>query len=411
MAKLSHLDKFHTMASFTLTNDDMHCLSLLYQPIIGSKALALYLTLTSLIERKNFESTEYNHAFLLDLTGYSMAKFMKNRQILEAVGLLSTYKNEDNYIYLLCPPFTAKQFLSDGVLGLYLYSKVGENIYNDLRNRFKVRRIDKINYLNISASFDDVFETIHGDRIKQDNAYIMDKKPAKNARFTNYEFNFHEFINDIDQGLLASGVNEAFKEKIIQTAAVYGFDEGDMASLFNESISSTGYFDAKILKKKAKVLYTYKHQDELPKIEVKKNINDNEIIRAIENSTGQEFLESILGDQFKKSDVSKLNDLFNTLKLNPSVIKIMVMYVAKVIKAKDDGSSLFPPVSYFKQVEDNWIENGITDVYDAYNKYILNVNDNNSGVKPRRPKKGVSKPLTYTEENKANNIMNKMETL
>lgn len=410
MAKLSHLDKFNTMASFTLTNDDMHCMSLLYQPIIGSDALSLYLTLTSLIERKNYESKEYNHSFLLDLTGYSIAKFMKNRQILEGVGLLSTYKNEDNYIYLLCPPFTAKQFLSDGVLGLYLYSKVGENIYNDLRNRFKVRKIDKTNYLNISASFDDVFETIHGDRIKQDNAYIMDKKASRPAKFTNYEFDFHEFLNDINQSLLASGVTEAFKEKIIQTAGVYGFDEGDMAALFNESIASTGYFDQKILKKKAKVLYTYKHQDNLPTIQVKKNINnDNEIIRAIENSTGQEFLESILGDQFKKSDVNKLNELFNTLKLNPSVIKIMVMYVAKIIKAKGDGSALFPPVSYFKQVEDNWILNGITDVYDAYNRYILNITSNDS--KPKKLKKGIEKPLTYTEENKANNIMNKMETL
>ena len=412
MIKLSHLDKFNTVASFSLTNDDMHCLSLLYQPIIGSEALALYMTFTSLIERRNFESSEYNHSFLFDLLGISVNKFMKNRQILEAVGLLSTYKKDDSYIYLLCPPFTAKQFLSDGVLGLYLYSKVGEVIFNDLRQRFKVRKIDKNNYQNISASFDDVYEAIHvGAKIKLDNEYIMDKKPAKTAKFTNYEFDFPRFVKDIDLSLLPTGINEVFKEKIMQTAAVYGFDEGDMVALFSECIAANGYFDAKILKKKAKVLYNYKNNDTLPELKVKKEINDNEVIRAIENSTGAEFLQSILGDEFKKNDVTKLNELFNTLRFNPSVIKVMVMYCANIIRNKQDGSSLFPPISYFKSVEDEWILAGVTDVYDAYNRYILNI-EPTDGQKPKRVKKAVvRKPLSYSEENKVNDIMTKMETL
>lgn len=159
MEEISNNSKFNICASFNLSLDDINCVSLLYQPLIGPEACALYLTLNSLILRSNLKSLEFNHIFLYDMLGIDSQTFLKRRKILEAIGLLSTYANNESYIYLICPPLSPKSFISDGVLGVMLCSKVGENVFLDLKNRFTVEKIDKKEFKNISAAFDDVFTT------------------------------------------------------------------------------------------------------------------------------------------------------------------------------------------------------------------------------------------------------------
>lgn len=63
------------------------------------------------------------------MLGIDSQTFLKRRKILEAIGLLSTYANNESYIYLICPPLSPKSFISDGVLGVMLCSKVGENVF------------------------------------------------------------------------------------------------------------------------------------------------------------------------------------------------------------------------------------------------------------------------------------------
>lgn len=53
--------------------------------------------------------------------------------------------------------------------------------------------------------------------------------------------------------MLESGISDDFKKRIIETASVYNLNEGDMASLYDESLNRRGYFDPVLLKKKAKI--------------------------------------------------------------------------------------------------------------------------------------------------------------
>ena len=82
MEEISNNSKFNICASFNLSLDDINCVSLLYQPLIGPEACALYLTLNSLILRSNLKSLEFNHIFLYDMLGIDSQTFLKRRKIL-----------------------------------------------------------------------------------------------------------------------------------------------------------------------------------------------------------------------------------------------------------------------------------------------------------------------------------------
>ena len=222
------------------------------------------------------------------------------------------------------------------------------------------------------------------------------------------------FLNDIDQSLIETGPTDEFKAKIMETAKVYSFDEGDMAGLFLESLNNAGYFDDKLLKRKAKILYTYKYKKDLPSFSNNKEINDNKEIFAIENASGEDFLQSILGSSFKNEDLNTLNELNNILNLNPSVIRILIMHVIRILKGKEtvDNPLRMPPISYFKKVADDWILEGTTDVYTAYNKYVLGIdNDSSKSKKVYKKKTPIRKKDKYEIENEHKDAMEGMEVL
>ena len=241
----------------------------------------------------------------------------------------------------------------------------------------------------------------------------MEKKKTRKINIHNFDFDFDEFLNNIDISLLESGISDDFKKRIIETASVYNLNEGDMASLYDESLNRRGYFDPVLLKKKAKIFYTFKYQENLPKVEIKPEIKNDEFINYLEKIDGEEFLVSILGDSFKKEDVITLNELYNELHLNPSVVKIMVMYVIKLLfkKQTPDNPLKMPPLEYFKKVADDWILEGTTDVYTAYNRYVLGLDKTDKKkIYKKKPIPARSKDK-YEIENEKKDAMAGMEVL
>ena len=75
----------------TLTDLDRKVLTHCYLPIIGDKALSIYLTLYTMLEPGAQESNVLNHSQLIKLTGIPKTKFQTERRKLEAVGLLDSY--------------------------------------------------------------------------------------------------------------------------------------------------------------------------------------------------------------------------------------------------------------------------------------------------------------------------------
>ncbi|MEA4822302.1 MAG: hypothetical protein VB122_08780, partial [Erysipelotrichales bacterium] len=90
-------DKYEVIADSSLTNYDRKILTRLYQPIIGFGALSFFLTLWSELEGEQTITTyEKNHSRLVDMMKCNLQTLREFSRLLEAIGLLKTYKKEIN---------------------------------------------------------------------------------------------------------------------------------------------------------------------------------------------------------------------------------------------------------------------------------------------------------------------------
>ncbi len=376
--------KLNIYASFTLSNDDVSALSLLYAPLIGSDAYMLYMGLHSLLERNNLKSEEMIHQDLFDIYSFTPSGFTKARIQLEGIGLLIVYETkEKNYIYVLCPPLTAKNFIKDATLGLYLYSKIRKETFDFIYNHFKIEKIDKNECVNVTKSFDEVFTSYLDSDITFDKfKYILGKKPNKNLKIKDYKFNFDAFVKEINVDFLDTGVNKNFEEQICNLAFVYGFDELEMVGLYQDSINKSGLYDYRLLKNKANQLFIYKRNMKAPKLVHKDEVavENQELISYLENTPSAVLLEDVIPN-YPERYLKTIEEVYANIELPRGVLNCMIL---KVIR--DKGGEL-PTLNYFKKMSQSWITDNIFSTQDAI-KYVTTLNDKNIPQKKASTIKG-----------------------
>ncbi len=392
MATFNEKSKFHIYANFTLSSDDNGVLSLLYSPLIGSDAYLLYMAFTTLLERNNLKSEEYTHENFFKMFSFKTKAFNSAKEKLEGIGLLVTYMdNNGDYLYIVNPPLTARNFLKDATLGLYLYSKLGEEVFNQIYNHFKIEKIDKNNFQNITKSFDDVFESILvSDKTYDKFSYILGRKLNQNIKIEHTKFDMEYFIKNIDTGLLETGVTSKFKEQIINLSYVYGFNEDEMVGLFNDSINKTGYYDYRLLKKKANNLFKFKRNMNAPilKQKDKNDLDASSLINWLENAPAKDILES-QNENFSPAYLDTINDIYSNIELPRGVLNVMIL---KVLTEK--GGEL-PNLKYFKKMSETWISDNIFSTEDAI-KYSVTANIPDA-TKPKKPSDPPSGNGGFTE--------------
>lgn len=360
MIKLDKLDQVNIYASSSLSNDDVATLILLYQPLIGYESTIMFETLYSLLERSGLSSEIMLIDNLCDLLGVDYKTFNDSRLRLEAIGLLETYFKDGSYVFLLKQPLTANQFLNDSTLGTYLESKIGDKLFKMLVQHFEIKKFNKIGYKNITVSFDEVFETINSSDVKIDS-FVLGRKPNGNIKIKNHEFDYDEFVKNIDITLLSYGLSEGFKRIIVNTSYVYGYSVDDMINLFGQSIGKNGKFDSKILKKKAAILFEYKNDYNAPKLGEKGEIlsEDEDMMNTLAETSIEDMLTAFWPG-YPSSYLATINDIYDTLDFKREVINIMIFYVL----FSKDGK--LPNISYFKKAADSWKKYGIKSKEDAW---------------------------------------------
>lgn len=363
--------KFNIYSSFTLSNDDVAAVSLLYAPLMGSDALMIYLGFCALLERNNLKSEEIIHQDFLDIYSFTPLAFTKARIKLEGIGLLMTYETKDkNLIYVVCPPLTPKNFLKDATLGLYLYSNIRRETFDFIYNHFKVEKIDKSNCTLITKSFDEVYSSQIDNEITYDKfKYILGKKPNKNIKIKDYKFNFEMFSQEINKDFLETGITKNFKDQICNLAFVYGFNELEMIGLYQDSINKSGLYDYRLLKNKANNLFIYKKNMNAPKLVSKDDVSvaNEELYSYLENTPAAVLLEDIIPN-FPEKYLQIVNDVYANIDLPRGVLNCMIMKVLK------DKSGELPNVNYFKKASESWVKANVFTTQDAI-KYVTTLKD------------------------------------
>ncbi len=407
MKELTKLDKLNIYASCNLSNDDYYSLSLLYQPLIGSTSLGVYFTLNSLLERNNLKSESYFHHNLFDILNMDEKSFLDARLKLEAIGLMETFFKDDEYVYLLKQPLTPNQFLKDSTFGLYLCGTIGKVMYDILKNHFKIESIDRKSLENITINFNEVFSSEVPDLETIDkDTMMLGRKPNKSVKIENHEFDFEEFLCNIDDSYLENGVTPAFKKVIIDTSFVYGFDEGDMESLYKRSLGSDHYFDVKALRKAALELYNAKTNTKTPPI-LSATVRDKNyfFMESVVNRSTPDFLESF-SPNYPKSYLTTIDLLYRNIDLPREVVTTMIYYVL-IIK-----EGVLPSVQYFKSMAKQWIDMDIITKDSAF-EYVKNnppIAESEKKTKSYTKKEPKLKTSDWAENNKKN-IKEGFETL
>jgi len=364
--------KFNIISNFNLATDDLSTLTLLYAPLMGSDAYLLYMSFQALLERNNLKSETLTHKEFFKIYSLKTNDFIKARLKLEGIGLLITYLDDNNdYVYIICPPMTPRNFLKDATLGLYLYAKLeDEESFKKLYSHFKIEKIDKNNYKNITKSFDEVFESRIDNEITYNKfSYILGRKGNMNIKITHSNFDFDRFLKNIDTALLETGVTSNFKQQIINLAFVYGFDEAQMIGLFNDSINKSGYYDYRLLKRKANILFKYNRNMNAPVLEDKQvdRVKNDDLVNWLEQVSPQELL-STYSPNFSEHMLDIISDIYTNIDLPRGVLNVMI------IKTLNDKDGDLPTIKYFEKMSNTWIKDGVLSTIDAI-KYSTNLRD------------------------------------
>ena len=236
----------------SLSIDDLNVLSLLYMPIIGNRAYTIYMTLYSALNRSS-NTRVVLVSDIVDLFGIKIATFELERKRLEAIGLMATYFKDNEYVFLLKAPLSARHFFNDCILGAYLKNKVGEVLFNKLVNLFRLESFNKEGYKNITEVFENVFRDNIDETIEKQDGYLMDKQINSSIKTGKFEFDYDYFLTSLNLGIAKkNSLSAEFQTIVEKTAYMFNLNEEEMVVVYHRSLDQAGNFAITRLQKEAK---------------------------------------------------------------------------------------------------------------------------------------------------------------
>ena len=335
-------DNYVVVNKSIITEEDKKILNMLYLPITGALPIMLYNILLTDLDKLQIISEIETHAHLLSNLHISVQEFQEARNILEAIGLLKTYIKQDsvnNYIYELYSPVTAHEFFTHPIFNIVLYNNVGKLEYDKLVSYFKLPRINKEDYTEITHSFTEVFESVPytTSNISKENI----RKYNKLKLNINSSFDINFLIESLDKTIDSKIFTKDMQELIISLAFLYDIDVTRMQNIIRTCINEKGSINKEELRRTCRNHYQFDHGGLLPTIVehsqpkyLRKPIGDNsnlaKMIYTFETISPYGFLKSKQnGGEPLKRDVKLLEDLMIDHKLKPGVVNVLIDYVLK----------------------------------------------------------------------------------
>ncbi len=334
-------DLYKVVNKTILTNNDKNNLISLYEPIIGSLPISLYLTLWRELDSLEKSSIDFTHHHLMTLMKENLENIKRAREILEACGLIKTYYYEgsvNKYIYELYSPMNPYEFFNHPIFNVILYSNIGKNEYEHLKNMYKQFKIDMKDYTDISKSMDEVFQSVSPLNI--DNSNIVDAN-KNNIKFKN-NIDFDLIISSLPKGIINERTfNKKTRELINNLAFIYNLDSLKIVELIRSVLNDNGYIDKENLRKSARDFYQYNNgslptliyrtQPEYLKTPNGDISNKGKILFVFENTSPYDFLKSkYKGASLTSRDKRLLETLVVDLKLKPAVVNVLIDYILKI---------------------------------------------------------------------------------
>lgn len=371
---------YSVMIDETLTDLDRKVLTHCYLPIIGEKALSIYLTLFTMVELGFRESGVLNHNQLIKLTGIPKTKFTAERRKLEAVGLLSTYYKDTHFIYVLKNVLTPYEFFNNQDLVWILGQVIGRDDLDELAFNFLLRRLDPNQFENVTASFDEVFDG----SLDNDADYSLIGVDTRNngILINNKKFNIDHFIILVDAMNILDKVilqDENFLDLVKRYAFLYALSVEQLkdAVLLAVNVDKTINFED--FDNQVKRIYDNRNQNVsfVPKKEVVRS--SDKLINLLNTISPNDLVKNKYQTELTSSEISMFDKLLKETNVSIGILNVCILYVLS------EKNGEIPSFNYFKKIINTWIRAGITTTEEALNHI--------NGKEPSKPKKGAPKTV------------------
>lgn len=323
---------------------DYKVLVRLYQPIIGSIALSLYLTLESEISLNKSNRTVLNIARLHKLLQIDDNQFNIAVETLKEYGLLSLKANQrkaNDYKFVIYPTKSANEFFSNEKLNSALRVVVDDKYYNQVTDYFVLNVINDEEYVDI----EDV------KLIKE-----LDEKDFYDQLFEKYStvVSFENCINESDKREIRR-LKELFKleYKEVEDAITNSIDYQEEKPKINLNRLNS-YIEEKYAKKE--------NEEALS--------SDEKIAKFFESEKSIAYYQKLCGrTTLLPSEISMIDELLDQYKISEGVLNVVFNYYFKGPQKK----SMAPSKNYCIKVIEEMIISGVTSTLDAMN-YFKNRN-------------------------------------
>ncbi len=335
----------------SLSIDDLNVLSLLYMPIIGSRAYTLYMTMYSALNRSS-NTRVVKQSDITDLFGITLNTLNIERKRLEAIGLLNTYTNDSEFVYLLKAPLSARSFFKDGVLAIYLKNRVGDALFEKLVNIFRLESFDKKGYKNVTELFDNVYKDEITEDLDNIDGYFPDKSINSSIKTGDFKFDYDYFVESLNLTLVQrKNLSAQLQMNIENTAYAYNFNEEDMLVVYHRSFDQTGNFSIVKFQREAKLLKKLKEQEKLNKTTVT-GIDSLKVIEPVE--VLKTIVPNATSEQYELIERVSAESPFDL-----GVTNVIIMHVLN----KND--KICPSLNYFKKTFETFKSKNINNFDDA----------------------------------------------
>lgn len=398
MSKVNLLpaDTYIVKNNTIFSNENRNILFKLYQPIIGTIAINLYLTLWSDLDVSQITSLEDTHHNLMVKTRIKLEDLLEAREKLEAIGLLKTYVKKgsiNNYIYELYSPLEPKEFLENPLLSVALQNSIGKKEYKKIVSFFEMPKIDIKGYEDITASFSETFESCNS-AIVSDN--ITNIRSVSNVDILiNPKVDLNSVLSLIPEEYLnIKSITNDTKSLIYKLAFIYNLKEEELSELIRNSVNEKRIIDKDDLRKNCQNYYTFEHKGSMPSLIYKNQpeylrkkdtdgSNKSKMIYIFETTSPYDFLLGRnKGVKPSKSDLLLLETLLIDYELTPGVVNVLIDYVLKINDNKLTKN-------FVLAIAGQWKRSNIKTVEDAMKICIKE----NKGKKENKPKKTIKKEV------------------
>ena len=368
MNALLPLDNFVVINKTILSSQDRLVLMLLYQPIVGSVAISLYLTLWGFLDQNKFNSSGNNHNDLAISMQLKLEDIKEAKDKLEAIGLIKTYLKKgdiNNYIYELYGPLPAYDFFNNPILNTALYNNLNKKEYKRIVDSFSIPKIDLNGYEDISCSFKEIYNFIGTEKVTNNN--------IKHIQHLDLSFeptiNFNEVLSLIpDEFLNIRSISNDIRELIYKLSFIYNYNNEEISEIIKNSIVDRK-IDKELLQESCQNFYKFEHKGKIPKLIYQnqplylkqKQIGDSKRIRLInqfETVSPYEFLSLKQEAKPSSKDMEIIEYLVIEQKLNPGVVNVLLDYVLKI-----NNNKLVR--KFVEQIAAQWKRSKIETVSDA----------------------------------------------